>query len=281
MSKRVDPTSIDPEAKGSYRLQVYEECFAHLTGKQIKLLELGVYHGKSLLHWRDHFEKARIVGLDCNPVQIDDETDRIRVYVGYQQDVALLDRIAQDEAPEGFDVIIDDCSHIAKPTRISFWHLFVNHLKPGGIYAIEDIGTGYMDDWIDGGRYKAPHLPAHSLPTAPAKRLGAQTHPTESLLDSVSTAVRRLLPTGVVQSFIQSRRLATAYARLRHLTSPYRCRRRTPSHMYGMVGFAKELMDMCARGDSIDGAVISRIQVSLNQLIILKSQSQEIHSNKS
>jgi hypothetical protein len=28
--------------------------------------------------------------------------------------------------------------------------LFDNHLKPGGLYVIEDWGTGYWDDWPDG-----------------------------------------------------------------------------------------------------------------------------------
>src|SRR5438309_8699047 len=53
-----------------------------------------------------------------------------------------------ETAPEGFDVIIDDCSHIGELTRISFWHLFEHHLKPGGLYVIEDWSTGYWDSWF-------------------------------------------------------------------------------------------------------------------------------------
>jgi len=50
-----------------------------------------------------------------------------------------------------FDFIIDDCSHRAAETSISFWHLFHDHLRPGGIYAIEDWGTGYWSDFGDRG----------------------------------------------------------------------------------------------------------------------------------
>src|SRR5262249_11649523 len=39
-------------------------------------------------------------------------------------------------------------------TRITFWHLFERHLKPGGLYAIEDWGTGYYGDWPDGRTYQ-------------------------------------------------------------------------------------------------------------------------------
>lgn len=53
-------------------------------------------------------------------------------------------------APGGFDIIIDDSSHIGEFTKTAFWHLVDSHLKPGGIYAIEDWFTGYWDDWSDG-----------------------------------------------------------------------------------------------------------------------------------
>ena len=110
----------------------------------------------SLLLWRDYFELGLIAGLDANAISILDPTGRIRLYQGMQQDCRLLDRIRREVAPDGFDVIIDDASHIGTYTRISFWHLFLNHLKPGGIYVIEDWGTGYWDTWPDGKKCKLP-----------------------------------------------------------------------------------------------------------------------------
>jgi hypothetical protein len=62
----------------------------------------------------------------------------------------LLDRIGRERAPHGFDIVIDDASHIGWQARRSFWHLLAHHVRPGGIYAIEDWGTGYWDDWPDG-----------------------------------------------------------------------------------------------------------------------------------
>ncbi|MBI5148835.1 hypothetical protein HZA33_04090 [Candidatus Pacearchaeota archaeon] len=134
-------------------LRVYERLFTPLAEKPIKLLELGVLSGRSLLLWRDFFIKGTIVGLDREKVQIKDSTGRIRVYQGLQQDTRLLDKIAKEVAPEGFDIIIDDASHIAELTRISFWHLFNNHLKNGGVFIIEDWCTGYMSKWPDGKKY--------------------------------------------------------------------------------------------------------------------------------
>lgn len=152
MHKRLDATGYDTDKSALY-LKNYEEHFQHLADKDIKLLELGVYKGGSLFLWRDYFTNGTIVGLDVKPCQIDDPTGRIHVYQGFQEDCALLNRIGQETAPDGFDIIIDDASHIGRLTKISFWHLFDNHLKPGGSYVIEDWRTGYWAVWPDGKQY--------------------------------------------------------------------------------------------------------------------------------
>ncbi len=161
----VDPDLANPEpseeldigrydsGKPALYLQRYETFFRPLRNRSVTLLELGVDRGGSLLLWRDYFERGMIVGLDANDVSLADPTGRIRIYQGLQQDPRVLDRIGLEVAPAGFDVIIDDASHIGAFTRLSFWHLFLNHLKPGGIYVIEDWGTGYWDTWPDGKKF--------------------------------------------------------------------------------------------------------------------------------
>jgi hypothetical protein len=149
--KLLDVARYDTDkAEHSHYLRNYEQYFEPLLQHEVKLLELGVYKGGSLLLWRDFFAKGIVVGLDLNKIDLPDESGRIRLYQGLQQDTELLDRIAKENAPAGFDIIIDDCSHIGELTRISFWHLFNNHLKPGGIYVIEDWSTGYWDSFFDG-----------------------------------------------------------------------------------------------------------------------------------
>lgn len=104
--------------------------------------------------WRDYFQTGTIVGLDWDHVDINATTERIHIYQGDQRDLSILDRIGHECAPGGFDIIIDDASHIGELTEISFWHLFTNWLKPGGLYVIEDWRTGYWDAWPDGRKYK-------------------------------------------------------------------------------------------------------------------------------
>jgi|GEM_PF-786031 len=140
-------------------LDQYEKHFRHLADQEVRLLKIGVFRGGSMMMWNDYFKKGVIAGLDLNPVALKDKPERVRIYQGYQQDGALLGRIREECAPEGFDIIIDDASHLGSLSRETFNHLFDRHLKPGGIYVIEDWGTGYWDSWPDGKKAIAgvPH----------------------------------------------------------------------------------------------------------------------------
>ena len=206
-------------------LEKYEELLSHLRDKEIRLLELGIYQGSSLLMWRDYFERGRIAGLDVNQVTVDDPTGRISIFRGKQQDGALLDRIAAEIAPQGFDVIIDDASHVGQFARESFWHLFPKHLKSGGIYVIEDWGTGYWPSWYDGHQYDN----SSHQPTKGSRLFRKKTFPT---------------------------------------------------HLYGMVGFVKQLIDEVGLGDATDhqrgvapvrSSLIERMQFSRGQVFIFKT----------
>lgn len=140
-------------------IPVYDDLFSGIRTKNIKLLEIGIFKGGSLKLWRDYFVNGTVVGLDLMPVQVPDTTGRLKTYQGSQDDTKLLDLIALEQAPNGFDVIIDDASHIGELTRKSFWHLFENHLNSGGMYIIEDWGTGYWPSFVDGQAYQPgfPH----------------------------------------------------------------------------------------------------------------------------
>jgi hypothetical protein len=67
-----------------------------------------------------------------------------------------MNRVRKTHAPAGFDVVIDDASHFGITTARSLQILYTEHLRPGGLYCIEDWGTGYMLDWHDGGPFASP-----------------------------------------------------------------------------------------------------------------------------
>jgi tetratricopeptide (TPR) repeat protein len=145
--------ATDKISTNEQSLAVYEEVFSPFVDQPIVLLELGIREGGSLLMWRDYFQFGSIVGLDVHPSPIADVSGRIHTYQGYQEDLQLLDRIASERAPEGYSIVIDDASHRGDLTRITFEHVFHNHLKPGGVYVIEDWQSGYLSTWPDGREY--------------------------------------------------------------------------------------------------------------------------------
>lgn len=281
MGRLTDLRHYDTDKMGSDYLVIYEEYFKPLVDREIKLLELGVLKGGSVLMWRDYFKKGAIVGLDINPVQIEDKTGRIHIYEGRQEDTCLLDRIAAEQAPEGFDVIIDDCSHIGELTRISFWHLFENHLKPGGIYAIEDFGTGYRDDCPDGRHY------GQAVPTVPDD-MGVPDRATgrRPRMTAVFVWLSRMPIVGLLLRKTY-RRACRVSMRLRgyifrsEIPKSQIQKSQIPSHMYGMVGFVKELVDACCLNSWVElewgngprrHSKVARLQFFCNIAVVVKSQ---------
>jgi hypothetical protein len=133
-------------------LKKYDPVLEPYVQKKIALLELGVLNGGSLLMWRDYFPFGTIAGIDIKLPDGVDLGERISIFEGNQADPQFLSQVANNVAPDGFDIIIDDASHRGEYTKTAFWHLFDNHLKPNGLYVIEDWGTGYWSDWPDGKR---------------------------------------------------------------------------------------------------------------------------------
>lgn len=128
-------------------VDTYEELFAPLKDKPVTILELGVLSGASLLMWNEYFThpNREIIGLDMNPpVNFGEEFElsdhNVFQYQGQQDDIELLEVLKVKHG--AFDIIIDDASHRADPSRVSFNELFES-VKPGGLYIIEDWGTGY------------------------------------------------------------------------------------------------------------------------------------------
>jgi hypothetical protein len=146
---------LDETVKPAPYLPIYEQLLRPLRDSELVLLELGVWKGHSLAMWRDAFPNATIVGVDLRPPELD-LGPRVHVVEGDQTDAALMRTLRERFAPGGFDVIIDDASHFAEETARSLQVLYAEHLRGGGVYCIEDWGTGYMPDWEDGGRIEEP-----------------------------------------------------------------------------------------------------------------------------
>ena len=140
-------------AKPRHYLELYEKYFGNLTDKELSILELGIFEGHSLEYFSRLFPNSRVFGVDINKRKRTFSNDRVTMYQGAQQDPALYQRIMAENGITQFDVIIDDCSHIGSLTLDSF-NILYPFLTPGGLYIIEDWGTGYWEKWPDGRKFE-------------------------------------------------------------------------------------------------------------------------------
>ena len=124
--------------------KLYDKHIGHLRDKEIKLLEIGVLRGASLLLWKEAFPKAQIYGIDKNTRiwQKFLKGQNIKVFVGRQEDTDFLKEVAKDGL---YDVIIDDGGHKPFEQQPSFEVLWDN-LSSGGFYIIEDLYGNYKKD---------------------------------------------------------------------------------------------------------------------------------------
>jgi len=136
--------------KWEHYFEIYDRHFSAYRDKEIVILEIGVFQGGSLQMWKNYFgPKAKIYGIDIDPECKKFEEENIEIFIGSQSDKQFLSKLKQEIPP--IDILIDDGGHTMNQIKTSFLELF-DHVKPDGIYAIEDLHTSY---WLDyGGGYK-------------------------------------------------------------------------------------------------------------------------------
>ena len=123
----------DKGTRHSY-IEVYEELLSPYRKKRPRLLEIGVEYGYSLELWRDYFGPEGFVwGIDR--VLPKETPEGVGLLFG---DMMAASGGVINRLPSGWDVIIDDASHVLHEQAVVFLQL-APKLAPGGIYVIEDI----------------------------------------------------------------------------------------------------------------------------------------------
>jgi hypothetical protein len=131
----------------------YDRYFKPMKSRRLNVLEIGVggyespeVGARSLRMWKAYFRKSQIVGIDLYDKSYFSE-HRIDVRQCDQTDKDSLKRLCEEYG--GFDIVIDDGSHINEHVIESFEVLFPL-LREGGIYAAEDIQTAYWPSYGGG-----------------------------------------------------------------------------------------------------------------------------------
>ncbi len=123
--------------KFRHYFEIYDRHFAKFAGREVNIVEIGIYSGGSLGMWRHYFgDKARIVGVDIEEECSVYETDGVRIFIGDQADPEFWARFRK-EVPS-VDIVIDDGGHRSHQ-QIATLEALLGHLRPGGVYLCEDL----------------------------------------------------------------------------------------------------------------------------------------------
>ncbi|MGH9553737.1 MAG: hypothetical protein ACRD3W_30435, partial [Terriglobales bacterium] len=134
--------------------QRYDRAFSARGFRPTSILEVGVHSGESTKVFSSVFPDAKIVGIDIKRKKIDFSDYPMVTYLQADQgDATALHAILEEYFPTGVDLVIDDASHIGSLSRAT-WDAVFPHVRSGGLYIVEDWGTGYWDDFPDGGRFQ-------------------------------------------------------------------------------------------------------------------------------
>jgi SAM-dependent methyltransferase len=134
--------------KWKHYFEIYDKHFQRYRNKKVTILEIGIFKGGSLDMWQKYFgDNCQIIGIDINPLCKRFENDKIKVYIGSQEDRSFLRKI-KAEIPK-VDILIDDGGHMMDQLRISFEELY-DLVDENGVYLAEDLHTCYLPEY-DGG----------------------------------------------------------------------------------------------------------------------------------
>jgi len=150
------------KAKNRYT-PVYSALFNERRDQPLRIFELGLGSnnlnvlsnmgvfgapGASLRGWRQLFPHALVYGADIDR-RILFEEDRIKTFYCDQLEApSIREMWSHAELRGGADIIVEDGLHTFE-ANISFLKESLEHLRPGGIYVVEDIAWEDFEKWYE------------------------------------------------------------------------------------------------------------------------------------
>jgi len=136
--------------KWTHYFDIYHRHFQKFIGRNVHVMEIGVYSGGSLVMWRDYFgASCRVYGVDIEPACLSYSAERIEIMIGDQSDPQFWAKVRA--AIPRLDILIDDGSHHPEHQIITLEEM-LPHLKHGGVYLCEDThgSPNYFASYVAG-----------------------------------------------------------------------------------------------------------------------------------
>lgn len=123
--------------KWEHYLEIYHRHLNRFCGREVHILEIGIYSGGSLEMWREYFgPDCYVYGVDIEEACRVYEDARTKILIGDQGDRVFW-QFVREQVPR-IDILIDDGGHRTEQ-QIATLEEMLPHLQPGGVYLCEDI----------------------------------------------------------------------------------------------------------------------------------------------
>jgi 23S rRNA U2552 (ribose-2'-O)-methylase RlmE/FtsJ len=125
--------------KWRHYFEIYDRHFSKFVGKDVHMLEIGIYSGGSLEMWKHYFgPRAHIYGVDIQAACKFYEDPQTKIFIGDQADRSFWQRFKQD-VPK-LDIVVDDGGH-EPHQQMATMEALLPHLRPGGVFLCEFFET--------------------------------------------------------------------------------------------------------------------------------------------
>ncbi len=181
--------------KWRHYFPIYHRHLSKFIGKEVNVLEIGVYSGGSLKMWKEYFgDKCMVYGVDIEESCREHEDESTRIFIGDQGDPAFWEQFLR-KVP-AVDVVIDDGGHQAYQ-QIATLRALLGHIRPGGVYLCEDVSseTNPFYDYISGLARNLNAWRPTSFDTTPFQRMVASVHlyPFLLVVERAATPITRFV----------------------------------------------------------------------------------------
>tara|TARA_B110001469_G_C9535883_1_gene266264 strand:+ start:309 stop:866 length:558 start_codon:yes stop_codon:yes gene_type:complete len=129
---------------------IYDKYFIKIRNNVTKFVEIGINDGCSLRMWKRYFPNATIYGIDIDPSCKIHEEDRIKCFIGDQNDENFL--LEMKEKIGKYDILLDDGSHITSH-QIKTFNILYENCHENGFYIIEDLNHHNVREIWPGMKY--------------------------------------------------------------------------------------------------------------------------------
>lgn len=171
--------------KWNHYFDIYHRHFQPFVGREVHVLEIGIYSGGSLGMWKHYFgSRCHVYGVDIEDACKAYESSGVSVFIGDQQDRTFWKRFRR-EVPT-LDIVIDDGGHLFEQQVVTIEEL-LPHLRPGGVYLCEDVhgALNRFSSYVSGLALNLNTVNGGTSDEAPERSLVSEATPFQSGIDSV------------------------------------------------------------------------------------------------